>query len=201
MLNAIVSGRRSGGAGRLLPQDLPPWKTVSHYCRLWRVQDLWPALPHALQTVRRRPAGREPNPRAAISDRHSVKPTLVGGPRGDDGGQKVHGRQRHRLVAPHGLIMRALGPPADRADRDGAQRLLAPLQGQGPRLQHIWADRAYRGTGRAWIESPLGCPLEIVHHWGTGVRWGWGAPGHTPPTLPSGFHVLPRRWIVESRHR
>jgi putative transposase len=22
-------------------------------------------------------------------------------------------------------------------------------------------------------------------------------PGQEPPTLPSGFHVLPRRWVVE----
>jgi putative transposase len=31
----------------------------------------------------------------------------------------------------------------------------------------------------------------------TGLRWVWVAPGQEPPTIPSGFHVLPRRWVVE----
>jgi putative transposase len=31
----------------------------------------------------------------------------------------------------------------------------------------------------------------------TGLPWVWVAPGQEPPTIPSGFHVLPRRWVVE----
>jgi transposase len=87
--------------------------------------------------------------------------------------------------------------PVDVADREGAKLLLAPLQGQLPRLQHIWADSAYSGKARAWIEATLGGTLEIVKHWWTGVRWVWVGPGQEPPTTPSGFHVLPRRWVVE----
>lgn len=36
ILNAIFYIVRSGCAWRLLPRNLPPWKTVYHYFRLWR---------------------------------------------------------------------------------------------------------------------------------------------------------------------
>jgi putative transposase len=197
ILNAIFSVLRSGCAWRLLPHDLPPWKTVYHYFRLWRVQGLWETLHQALYAAARVKAGRDPQPSAAIIESQSVKTTLVGGPRGYDGGKKVNGRKRHLLVDTQGLIVRALVHPADVTDRDGAKLLLAPLQDRLPRLQHIWADSAYTGKLAEWVESTLGCTLEIVKHWWTGVRWVWVGPGQGPPTIPSGFHVLPRRWVVE----
>jgi putative transposase len=36
MLNAILYMLTAGGVWRLLPQDLPPWKTVYRYFRKWR---------------------------------------------------------------------------------------------------------------------------------------------------------------------
>jgi putative transposase len=197
ILNAMFSVLRSGCAWRLLPHDLPPWKTVYHYFRLWRVQGIWGTIHQALPAAVRVQGGRDPQPSAAIIASQSVKTTLVGGPRGDDGGKKVNGRKRHLLVDAHGLIIRAMGHPADIADRDGAKLLLAPLQGQLPRLQQVWADSAYTGQVREWIQATLGCTVEIVKHWWTGLRWVWVAPGQEPPTLPSGVHVLPRRWVVE----
>jgi transposase len=197
ILNAIFYVLRSGCAWRLLPHDLPPWKTVYHYFRLWRSQGLWERLHTALHQAVRVQAGRDPHPSAAIIDSQSVKTTLVGGPRGYDGGKKVNGRKRHLLVDTQGLIIRAVVHPADITDRDGAKLLLAPLRGQLPRLRHIWADSAYSGKAREWIEATMGCTVEIIKHWWTGVRWVWVGPGQAPPTIPSGFHILPRRWVVE----
>jgi putative transposase len=35
---------RSGCAWRLLPHDFPPWKSVYHYFRLWRIDGTWEKL-------------------------------------------------------------------------------------------------------------------------------------------------------------
>jgi putative transposase len=197
ILNAIFYVLRSGCAWHLMPHDLPPWKTVYHYFHLWRVQGIWQRVHAALHAAPRVKLGRDPHPTAAIIDSQSVKTGLVGGLRRYDGSKKINSRKRHLLVDTQGLIIWAIVHPADIADRDGAKRLLAPLQGQGPRLQYIWADSAYSGKAREWVESTLGCTVEIIKHWWTGVRWVWAGPGQEPPTIPSGFHVLPRRWVVE----
>jgi putative transposase len=64
---------RIGCAWRLMPHNLPPWKTVYRYFRLWRVQGLWDRLHQALHASLRMKAGRDPQPSAAIIDSQSVK--------------------------------------------------------------------------------------------------------------------------------
>jgi putative transposase len=72
--------------------------------------------------------------------------------------------------------------------------LLAAASEVCHRLQHIWADRAYRGQRlRTWIEEACGCSLEIVQR---PSRWGWYPIDVEPPPMPA-FTVLPRRWVVE----
>ena len=62
------------------------------------------------------------------------------------------------------------------------------------RLQHVWADMAYRGQRlRTWIEDECGWTLEIVER---PRRWGWYPVDVEPPPIPA-FTVLPRRWVVE----
>ncbi|PON13694.1 hypothetical protein C2W62_33030, partial [Candidatus Entotheonella serta] len=41
ILNGIFYSLRSGCAWRLLPHQLPPWRSVYHYCRLWRNDGTW----------------------------------------------------------------------------------------------------------------------------------------------------------------
>lgn len=50
ILNAILYIIRSGCAWQLLPHDLPPWKTVFHYWRQWRLNGAWERL-HQDQTA------------------------------------------------------------------------------------------------------------------------------------------------------
>jgi hypothetical protein len=65
-----------------------------------------------------------------------------------------------------------------------------------PAITLVWADISYRGL-KTWIKETLGWTLTIAKHWWTGVQGFWCAPGQQPPVIPSGFHVLPRRWVVE----
>jgi putative transposase len=193
ILNAIFYVLRSGCAWRLLPHDLPPWKTVYHYFRLWRLQGLWDTLHRALHAAVRIKAGRDPQPRAAIIDSQSVKTTVVGGPRGYDGAKKVNGRKRHLLVDTQGLILHAVVHPADIADRDGARLVLDAIQDRWPRVCHLWADMGYRGKVIEWIKTQLGWTVEVVKR---PSKWGRYPIEVEPPPLPA-FTVLPRRWVVE----
>jgi putative transposase len=82
-------------------------------------------------------------------------------------------------------------------DRDcGVLVLTAPLA-DFPRLCHLWVDAGYRGRFVDWVETTLTWSVEVVQHWWTGVRAVWVAEGDEPSTIPAGFHVLPRRWVVE----
>ncbi len=49
IVNAIFYLIRSGCAWRLLPRDLPPWRTVFHYWRQWRRDGTWKRLHTALR--------------------------------------------------------------------------------------------------------------------------------------------------------
>ena len=67
ILDAVFYVVRGGCTWRLLPHDFPPWKTVYHYFRLWRIDGTWERLHEALRRRRARflRLGRDPQPSAA----------------------------------------------------------------------------------------------------------------------------------------
>jgi transposase len=142
-------------AWKLLPHDLPPWRTVYHYFWFWRRTGVWQQIHDRLREQVREAAGRNPNPSAAILDSQSIRSSEAGGVRGYDAGKKICGRKRHILVDILGLLLLVVVTAANRQGRNGAQLLLAPLAKQFRRLRLIWADGAYAGELETWTPRPV----------------------------------------------
>ena len=95
----------------------------------------------------------------------------------------------------HAADIHDLGVSRSEIARRGAELLLAGLDAEFPHIALIWADSAYQGL-QAWLAATLGWRLRISKHWWTGLRGVWVAPGQQPPEVPSGLHVLKRRWVI-----
>lgn len=78
VVNAIFYVLRGGIPWRFLPKEFPPWKTVYHYFRLWRMDGTWEMLNTLLREQVRRQLGREATPSAGVMDSQSAKTTERG---------------------------------------------------------------------------------------------------------------------------
>lgn len=59
IVNGILYIIRTGGAWRMMPHDLPHWKTCYHYFRLWAKQGVWEKIHHSLRDMARLSQGKK----------------------------------------------------------------------------------------------------------------------------------------------
>ena len=189
VLGAIFYMVRTGGSWRLLPHDLPPWRIVYYYFARWRSRrtslkssTMRCATPHGSR------AEKKKAPTAAILDSQSVRTISPGRSARLRCGRRSVGRKRHLLVDTEGLILK--GPtctPRACKIATGPRWFLIRSTRLLAKLELIWADGSYAGDKLAdagWPRLLWGsalCRLEIVRR----------------NDAQKGFHVLPRRWVVE----
>ena len=84
-------------------------------------------------------------------------------------------------LVPQGLLLAIVVTMAGNQDRDAGLRLLVALRARFSTITLIWADAGYAGRLVTWAGSVLHLVVEIVKR----------------SDDLTGFHVLPRRWVVE----
>ena len=181
ILNAIRYLARAGCGWRMLPIHFGPWQTVYWWFRRFVRRLLFCTLHDVALMLDREPAGREASPSAGVIDSHSVKAPTAPGGGGYDAAKQVKGRKRHVAVDTDGRLLMGNLTPANVQDAEGAEEIIKAIRQRWPWLRHLFADRAY-DRGKLMSEAVYrDFVIEIVRK----------LQGQ------KGFHVLPRRWVVE----
>ena len=95
-----------------------------------------------------------------------------------------------------GFLLSVVVHAATIPDRKGGQQVLETVGDPVPRLQPIWADQGYTGTLVRWAAQEHGWRVQVVSPQFRQLK------RYAPELLADlggepGFHVIPRRWVVE----
>jgi putative transposase len=183
IMNAIFYLNKTGCPWRYLPKDFPSYKLVNYYYNKWTDNGMLEKINTALRHRLREKRGHNQDPTGAIIDSQSVKGTPESYiDSGFDGGKLVKGRKRHIVVDTMGCVIVVWVHAANIFDGKAARWIIEYLFSLLHTIKIIWADSAYSGAELFdWVVSQFNCVLEVVRK-EKGIQ---------------GFHVLPRRWVVE----
>ena len=181
--DAIIYLLTAGIQWRMMPNDLPKWKTVNHYFREWRINGVWAITYEILRGEERERKGRQNQPTAGCLDSQSVKTgRYCNEEKSYDAGKKVVGRKRHLLVDTEGLPIAVKVTRAGASDHEGAEKVLEIKGKAGEKLKKVWVDGTYNGVKwQAEIKEKHGIELEEVKK----------------QEEVKGWQLLARRWVVE----
>jgi putative transposase len=198
MVEACCYVLRSGCAWHLLPTSFPPWRAVHKSFSRWAAQGKFEQLHQRLREQWRQRLERTAQPSAAIIDSQSTRISPQGGAQGYDAGKKVKGRKRHLVVDTLGLLLAVSVTAASVQDRDAAPAAVAHACDRAPTLVKLYTDAAYAGPCAATIAQAQGITVEVVRR--PAKVGAWTSPQLPLWPVPTGFVVLPRRWVVERTH-
>lgn len=182
LFNAILYVNRTGIPWRYLPHDFPPHETVYGHFAAWKREGIFTQLNVDLTGLARTTAGRASEPTACIVDTQSVK-TSTNVPltdQGIDAGKRIVGRKRGVVTDTLGLLLAVIVTAASVSDNAIGIRLFNQAKAAHPQLAAAWADTGFR-TKVVEHAAEIGINVQVVAR-NADVK---------------GFHVLPRRWVVE----
>jgi len=101
------------------------------------------------------------------------------------------------------LLLKIVVHAAGLSESEGGCLLLQGVANVFPRLRHLWTDQGYKPVFVTWVEQHLGWTVEVV-------KPPYAPRGDSAQAIrdllgeqefarryPTGFRVLPRRWVVE----
>ncbi|MFG3142702.1 MULTISPECIES: IS5 family transposase [unclassified Streptomyces] len=182
LMNAILYVDRTGIPWRYLPHDFPPHQTVYGYFARWETDGIFDQLTNILRGKVRKAEGRASQPSACLIDSQSIKTsaTVPLTSQGIDPAKKIIGRKRHIVTDTLGLLLAVAVTAASVHDSAAGTQLMTKVAALHPTISKAWADNGYK-TKAVEHAARHGIDLEIVQR---------------DPTT-RGFHVQPRRWVIE----
>lgn len=179
IVDAILYVLKGGITWRMMPNDLPPWKTVYDHFSRWNKAGVWEKVLDSLNKIRRQKVGREAAPSYGIIDAQSVKTQYASEERGIDGGKKVKGHKRHIIVDIMGNLLYVSVHAANKSDTVAACDVLERASEKHSSILAYSGDAGYRGTAVKFTDEKLNLTLHISEK----IKDTWA--------------VLPKRWVVE----
>jgi transposase len=178
---------KSGCQWRMVPADLPKWRTCYEYFKKWSERPdadsgsiLEQVLKKSVGEVRQN-SGRREKTSFCIVDAQSVKNTDTAENKGYDAGKKISGIKRHIAVDTQGLPHVIHVTTANITDRNGALEAFSIYKENLCDVQNVLVDGGYSGEKFAGaVRELLGASVEVAKR----------NELHT-------FSVIPKRWVVE----